>query len=912
MNGDIPVITPTYVGYAPRPDGKVSDQTWATARRVGDFRLVGSGDLASQRTDVRVCYDRATLYLAFECFEDQMDKLVSVYGNDGDPVWQDDSVEVYISPYCVADGAKCHQFVVNAAGAKTYLRPDWVRRDEGWRAAVVRLTDRWVAEIAIPFESVRPLGRNESCWRINLGRNECPHGESSSWSAVPHYFATCSRFGRLIPPDAPFEFTTYRGPAACLEASPAAPTGCRPVTELPRKLRSDCIIPEPQEVHVRVTKDAFRINSQTRIVIGDDASEQDMWTVDEINSVIERLGGRPLDTVHSSALGQAPKWALNCIVIGENARNKLLRSVCERDAVRIPRSRFGAGAHVIDVLAERIAIAGSSPLDTFHGAQTLKQLLKTDADGIYVSAISIRDYARFRFRGVHLLTSRDGLSYITNLIENVLAPLKINHIVLQTDKIAWAGHPELTDKDNSMPREDIPKLLEVARRHHITVTPLVQSPGHLEWAFRDGNNSDIVEDPGRPYCYCMSNPKSYEFIFSIMDEAIEIFGHPEYLHAGRDEFDVLGAVPCDDRCRAVGKQKLYIQDTLRIYEHLKSRGCKMMMWGDVLTKIGYREMIDELPKDILINDWRYQPSIEYPSTEFYQTHGFSVIAGTWYDPRNIFTFANYAARRGIQGMLQTTWTGWKTEQETLRDHPEQVYAYVLGAGWAWNPVRPALDSLPYRPDAVFGNLWHGAEGKTGSVFSTVNLARYCNISRTDSGRSIGWLGNGRGNDLRAIPEGLVDMEGTPFVILPGKLDAPSAVMLRGSAVTPAFPSRVDGIEVNTKLSALSFLHGCAFSADEGADVGSYVIHYEDGGSETIDLIYGKRIFAWDDQLTAMSYGFAWRGRAPDGRLVGVGDLRWTNPRPEVRVTTLDFIGGDTEASPFLLAITAEHTAGSPD
>ena len=329
-----------------------------------------------------------------------------------------------------------------------------------------------------------------------------------------------------------------------------------------------------------------------------------------------------------------------------------------------------------------------------------------------------------------------------------------------------------------MPREDVPKLVEFARRRHIAVTPLVQSPGHLDWAFRDGHNLDIAEDPQHPYCYCMTNPKSYDFIFSIMDEAIELFGHPEYFHAGRDEFDMLGTMPCDDRCKAIGKQKLYAQDTVKIYEHLKSKGCKMMMWGDVLDKPVFKDHIDEIPKDILINDWRYAPSATYPSVDFYQSHGFSVVGGTWYNTHNIFTFSDYAAQKNMEGMLQTTWTGWASEADTLRNYPDQVYAYILSAAWSWNPASPTLQDLPYRPNAVFHKLWHGP-GDDRQGFVPIRLDRYCNISRTDSGKSIGWLGNGAGNDLGALPDGLVEVEGTPFMILPGKPDSPAAIMLAG-------------------------------------------------------------------------------------------------------------------------------------
>ncbi len=904
---DVPVVIPTYIGYAPRADGKVSDQMWSSAPCVSDFRLVNSGELAGQRTQVRICYDRSTLYILFECFEDDMGRVRTEFVQDGSSVWQDDSVEIWISPYAVADPAKSHQFVVNAAGAKTHIRPDWERSQSKWRAAVVRSTDRWIAEIVIPFDTLRPFGRNEVCWRINFCRNEFPHSESSSWSPVQEHFSACSCFGRLVPPKSAYRFCTFRGEPVLLTADDYVQSGSEPVGEDVAKVRcSGYIVPEPQEVHNRLSKGRFSIGMDTCIVVDADAEEKDLWAIEDINATIEKLGGRRLAIVRSDEFGSEVDSAHNVIIVGECARNRLLWAVCNRDCVRMPRSRYSTGAYVIDALTSRVVVTGTSNVDTYYGVQTLKQLIRRDEDGnIYVSAVNIRDFSRFAFRAVHLLTSRDALSYISKLIANVLAPLKINHIVLQTDKIAWQSHPEIVDASNYMPREDVVKLIEIARRHHIKITPMVPSPGHMEWAFANGCNLDIAEDSEIPYCYCMSNPKSHEFIFSVIDEAIELFGHPECFHVGRNEFDVNGKMPCDDRCKSIGKEKLYIQDTLKIYEHLKSRGCKMMMWGDVLTRPGYRDMIGDLPNDIIITDWHYAPRADYPSVEFYQSHGFPIVGCTWYDPRNIYTYANNASRFGVDGMMQVTRTKHKTEQEILRDYPEQVYAYVLFAAWTWNPVRPALDKLTYRPDCVFNKLWNDKVGDACPDFYVVRLDRYFNISRVDSGRAIGWLGIGRGNDLREMPNGLLEMEGTPFWIAPARLDVPAAVILGGSAICRAFPKRVDNIEINSNLTALNFLHGCAFASDRGANVAEYVVHYEDGKTQTIELVYSYNIYAWDDQSTAMSYGFAWRTCAQDGRLVGVSELRWVNPRPDVKVTSIDFVSKGTEASPFLLAITLE-------
>ena len=908
MGVETPTVTALYVGANWVPQSIIAEDDWLRAQRLGGFRLVGSDRLASQQTDVRICYDRAALYVRFDCFEDQMDSLVTDFKSDGEPVWQDDSVELWIAPYAAASRDKCFQFVVNAAGAKTCLRADFSPHECEWQARTLKMSDRWVAVLTIPYAALSPAGRNEDCWRVLFGRNERPHSETSSWPAVPEFFATFSRYARLVPSSQLFQFNTFRGKLVTLKPTANAPSGLELITSQakPPARKVPLVIPEPQEISLRVDEKPFKLSQNTAIVINSDATPTDLWAVEELNDVLEKLGGMRLQTLHAFAVSKDPADICDAIILGEANRNEVLQAVCRADGIRHPRSEFGTGTYVVDVTSRRIVLSGDTPADTFYAVQTLKQLIqKDDAGELHVPPIVVRDYPRFAFRGAHLLSAKDALKFLGKLIDRILAPLKVNHIVLQTDKVAWTSHPEVVDPQNYMTPEDVRKLVEIARRHHIKVTPLVQSPGHLEWAFRDKRNLEFAEDPEKPYCYCMSNPKSYEFIFSIMDEAIEMFGNPEYFHAGRDEFDMRGRMPFDEACKAVGKEKLYIQDTIRVYEHLKSKGCKMMMWGDVLTRPGFRELVDELPKDIIINDWRYAPSETYPSIDFYISHGFPVIGCTWYDPRNIARFSKYASARDVLGMMQTTWTGFQPEEVVLEKWPEQAYGYILSAAWAWNPKTADLSTLPYRADQVFKTAWGELPSSQSRKYAAVRIDSYCNIARVDSGRGRGWLGIGRGYDLRELPAGLVAIENVPYYILPADLRYPSVIMLGGVGLAKDLPTVVEGIRVDGCVKSLWFLHGCAYPVENGCRVGRYVVHFEDNTTETIDLTVGNNIFVWDDQSTAATYGHAWKTSMRDGRVVGLGTLKWENPKPEIRITAIDFVSSVPEACPFLLAVTAE-------
>ena len=97
-------------------------------------------------------------------------------------VWEDDCVEVFLDTN--HDHETYYQLIVNAAGTQGdavwrdgRLNLKW---DGEWEAKTRQLTDRWNAEIAIPF-GTGPVGprtlfnAKPGYWGINLCREERPH-----------------------------------------------------------------------------------------------------------------------------------------------------------------------------------------------------------------------------------------------------------------------------------------------------------------------------------------------------------------------------------------------------------------------------------------------------------------------------------------------------------------------------------------------------------------------------------------------------------------------------------------------------------------------------------------------------------------------------------------------------------------
>lgn len=903
-----PIVFPAWADKAPVIDGKLTEALWEKCQPQPAFKAAARRP-AKAGTVARVAYDAKALYIAFECKAPGASLEVE-HKEDSRPVWVDESVELYISPWDAPDKEGLYQFVVNAGGYKTFLRNQEVEKNSNWQARTGRTASGWSVEIRIPFSVFNKQGQNEAAWRILFCRNSKEFDEPSSFPAFDERFANFWAYARLKPQQGKPSFLTTR---ALLKpvTSKAAPLGVIPLK--PAKLdesETPLILPEPAAI--KFTKSRFVLKPETRIVIGERATHLDSRAAEVMADWIkEKCGFRPIIERSGTYPNPSAANAKGKIVIGETKLNPLAAAALKKSGDTVSISNPGPEGYVVRVTSDWAAVVGSDMLGTFWGAQTLAQMIQSDGEGHWwLAGGIIRDKPAMKFRSVHLLTARDTLEFQSKLIKEILSPFKINYVILQMDKFNWESHPEVTDKSNCVSADDLRKLIALGKDYHITYIPLVMSLGHMEWIFHNGANLDIAEDIKHPYAYCPLNEKSYKLMEDLFDEAYEVFGRPSYFHIGHDEFDMEGDFPIHPECKRLGKVELYYRDTLRLTSYLKEKGTRVIMWGDILQKPDFKDRLDDLPKDIIIADWRYSPIQTYPSVNMFQKHGFEVVGCTWYDPANIYFFSKYAQSRKALGMMQTTWSGWEPADVVFKKWPEQMFQYVLGAAWAWSPGRPPLDAMTFDADVVFNQRWWKdsltsptARVEAGELFA-IDLAPWANVCAKDSRETPAWLGLGEGNDLSKLRSGVRKLGNLTFQILSPANGKPSAIMLRGPEVTTEFPEAVNGITVGSKAKQLWFLHTTAFSDGPERSVGKYVIHYNDGTKETTSLVYGANIMAWRDNRPTLAYQAAWRGNAADGRVIRLRMFPWTNPHQDKVIASIDFVGQPgSQSSPVLLAIT---------
>jgi len=195
----------------PAIDGKLDDDCWKNAAVADRFTQLGSDAPAKEQTTARLTYDDTALYIAFVCKESRMGEILARKTKHDDSVWQDDCVEIFLDAN--HDHLSYYQFIVNSLGTRQEGCCDSVKRidqkwDGQWQAAASAHKDHWIAEVAIPFASIKA---KPGCWGINLCREEHPSGELSCWARQEKRFASAPEelalFGDALFGDWPVKVT---------------------------------------------------------------------------------------------------------------------------------------------------------------------------------------------------------------------------------------------------------------------------------------------------------------------------------------------------------------------------------------------------------------------------------------------------------------------------------------------------------------------------------------------------------------------------------------------------------------------------------------------------------------------------------------------------------------------------------
>jgi hypothetical protein len=173
-------------------DGILDDSIWNTAEKKSDFFLKFPTDEGrpESKTTVQLAYDDKYLYVAFTSYDTGKSIIQSLKRDIGH--LDNDGVAIVLDPQ--NSHSNGFFFAVNAMNAQSEDQIS-LMQDNGlswswnnkWFSATHKYSDRWTAEMAIPFKSLRyPSGK--MVWGVNFLRVDMKNNQYSAWTHVPTNF----------------------------------------------------------------------------------------------------------------------------------------------------------------------------------------------------------------------------------------------------------------------------------------------------------------------------------------------------------------------------------------------------------------------------------------------------------------------------------------------------------------------------------------------------------------------------------------------------------------------------------------------------------------------------------------------------------------------------------------------------
>jgi hexosaminidase len=290
----------------------------------------------------------------------------------------------------------------------------------------------------------------------------------------------------------------------------------------------------------------------------------------------------------------------------------------------------------LQVTQRGVHLSAGTPAALFRGVQTLRQLMPPAIEGETVVSgmkwtipcVTVRDYPRFEWRGMHLDVSRHffDVEFIKRYID-ILALHKMNvfhwHLVddqgwrieikkypLLTEVGAWRVDREDQPWNSREPQkpgekatyggfythEEIKEIVAYAAERYITVVPEIEMPAHVGSALTaypeySCTGGPFTVPPGGVWpitdIYCAGKEETFAFLEDILSEVMDLFPS-EYIHIGGDEADKTEWRKCPQCQARIKKEGLKNEAELqsyfikRIESFISTSGRKLIGWDEIL------------------------------------------------------------------------------------------------------------------------------------------------------------------------------------------------------------------------------------------------------------------------------------------------------------------------------------------
>jgi hypothetical protein len=590
----------------------------------------------------------------------------------------------------------------------------------------------------------------------------------------------------------------------------------------------------------------------------------------------------------------------NYIIMGE-INNPLVNKYCTSNDIEVSLDSPGKEGYVLEVEKNRVVVAGWDERGAFYGLQSLRQLVR-EKDGFKLVGVHVRDWPVMPFRGIRLyIPGPEHISFFKRFLGDFMALYKFNKVIIEVNSMRLNRHPEVNagwiefakymkytrtselqgihgQTRNSghqdagdgfiLEQDDVKGIVDFANANYIEVIPEIPSLTHGYYLLTRHPELAEYEADIWPDTYCPSNPGSYELMFDVMDEYIQVM-NPKMIHIGHDEWRGAPLDVCP-RCKGKDYSELFAKDIQMLHSYLAKKNIKAAMWGDFLLEsvrgkgprdrtslTGYKyqtpgglrpEVVREsIPKDILLFNWFWgKQERDMELHEF----GFSQVYGNF--KPNISNWDNRILDVDVAGGAPSAWIS--TNEFTFGKDLVMDFLGCANLLWSQHTIQQ-IDLMEYvweQLPLVRRNFrGYNAPSEDGDPVAPVDISSHFNL-RPESDLY--------GINLNTLKTGTLTAGKQIF-----ELAAPASVMdntaivvgVKGIGEIP-LAREINGIIIDEDVSSLIFLHASALPAgnqksyfdiyntfDTADLLGWYEVVYEDGYKEIIPVQYGVNILEWN-------------------------------------------------------------------
>lgn len=353
--------------------------------------------------------------------------------------------------------------------------------------------------------------------------------------------------------------------------------------------------------------------------------------------------------------------------------------------------------YTIEITENKIEITGGDEEALYRAAQTLKQIM-LQAEDNKIPCLEIKDKPDFKKRGIMLDVSRGRIQKpeeIKRLID-IISDMKYNELQLYFDNVVfeYKSMAQYYNIENVLTIEDIKDLEKYCVERFVDLVPDQNSLGHMRgWIEKDEfHHLGITRDDGLPSGTINPlMPESLELVDRFYADLLPYFS-ADRLHVGMDEPFELGQGETREEAEKHGVGRMYTDYLKKVCALASDKYKKRpMFWDDIIIK--YPEYIDELPRDVILVDWGYEPDTIYDKRcrriyesglDYYVAPGtcnWGSITGRGKSMLyNIMLAADSGTRWGAMGFLLTDWCDDGGAMPLFMSY----IPYAVGAAYSWN------------------------------------------------------------------------------------------------------------------------------------------------------------------------------------------------------------------------------------